>query len=261
MPGGEKFVSITRHQAVGAYRRWEPTDFGAPEQAVESTEPVPPPELEPPAPEPEPEPELEPLSGLQLPTADDIERMHEEARAAGHAEGYAAGFEAGREAGHAEGAEGMAQAVARLVQLADNLDHALTQLDQEVAEDLMALAIEIARQMVQHTLLTHPETILETVRGALAQIPQGHAQIRLHPEDYELVRQNMGEHLAHAGNRLVEDADLQRGSCRIDSAGAQVDATLETRWRRILETLGREHAEWQPAYPHNSAPSPGAERP
>lgn len=240
-------VSITRHQAVGAYRRWEPTDFGAPERVSETTEPTPPPEPAEPAPAPlQPEPEFEPFAGLELPTADDIERMHEEARAAGHAEGFAAGFEEGREAGHAEGAEGMTEAVARVAQLAEHLDQALTQLDQEVAEELMALAIEIARQMVQHTLLTRPEAILETVRGALAQIPQGHAQIRLHPDDYELVRQNMGEQLAHAGHRLVEDADLQRGSCRIDSAGAQVDATLETRWRRILETLGREHAEWQP---------------
>ncbi|MBN8440742.1 MAG: flagellar assembly protein FliH [Thauera sp.] len=259
-------MSITRHQAVGAYRRWEPTDFGEAEKPLASEadasglEQAPPPAAPPISAEPEPVPEQDPLAGLQLPTVDDIERMHEEARAAGHAEGYAAGFEAGREAGLAEGAAAVSQSVERLGQLADNLDQALTQLDQEVAEDLMALAIEIARQMVQHTLATHPQTILETVRSALALIPQGHAQIRLHPDDYELVRQHMGEHLGHAGHRLVEDAELQRGSCRIDSAGAQVDATLETRWRRILESLGREHAQWQPTEQPPSDPARDADR-
>ena len=247
-------MSITRHQAVGAYRRWEPVDFDAPERSP-APEPAPPPPMAEPSPPPlAPEPEPEPLAGLQLPTAEEIERMHEEARAAGHAEGYAEGFEAGRAAGHAEGAEQVSEAVQHLMLLAGNLDEALTRLDQEVADELMALSIEIARQMVQHTLAERPEVILDTVRNALLQIPQGHAQIRLHPEDCELVRQSMGEQLGHAGHRLVEDAELLRGSCRIDSPGAQVDATLETRWRRVLESLGRDHARWQPAEPPAEQP-------
>ncbi|ATE59424.1 flagellar assembly protein FliH [Thauera sinica] len=242
-------MSITRHQAAGAYRRWEPVDFDAPETPPA---PDPPPPAEEPAPAPlQPEPEPEPLAGLQLPTAEDIERMHEDARAAGHAEGhaegYAAGFEAGREAGQAEGAERVEEAARRLAELAGNLDQALGRLDQEVAEELMALSIEIARQMVHHTLAVHPEAVIDTVRSALLQIPQGHAQIRLHPDDCELVRQHMGEQLGHSGHRIIEDAELLRGSCRIDSPGAQVDATLETRWQRTLETLGREHAQWQPS--------------
>lgn len=239
-------MSITRHQAVGAYRRWQPTDFDAPDKPPGAGTPAAPAPVEPPA-APQAEPEPEPLPGLQLPTVDDIERMHDEARAAGHDEGYAAGFEAGHEAGHAEGAAQVAEAVERLQQLADNLDQALSKLDQEVAEELMALSIEIARQMVQRTLAERPEVILDTIRAALTQIPQGHAQIRLHPDDLDLVKAHMGEQLGHAGHRLIEDTELMRGSCRIDSAGAQVDATLETRWRRVLETLGRERAEWQPA--------------
>jgi len=238
-------VSISRHQAVGAYRRWEPVDFDAPDKPTEP-EPPPPPAIEPVPVPTTPEPEPEPFADVHLPTAEDIERMHDEARAAGHAEGYAAGFEAGREAGHAEGAERVEEAVRCLTDLAANLDQALNRLDQEVADELMALSIEIARQMVQHTLAVRPEVVLETVRNALLQIPQGHAQIRLHPDDCELVRQHMGEQLGHAGHRIVEDADLSRGGCRIDSAGAQVDATLETRWRRVLDSLGRDHAQWQP---------------
>ncbi len=243
-------MTISRHQAVGAYRRWEPVDFDAPETPAAAELPVAPAALDAAAIPQAPEPEPDPLGDVQLPTAEDIERMHEEARAAGHAEGYAAGhaagFEAGREAGHAEGAARVEEAVRRLTDLSAGLDKALSQLDQEVAEELMALSIEIARQMVQHTLAVHPETVLQTVRNALLQMPQGHAQIRLHPDDLALVRENMGEQLGHAGHRLVEDAELSRGSCRIDSLGAQVDATLERRWRRILESLGHERAAWQP---------------
>ena len=170
-------MTISRHQAVGAYRRWEPVDFDAPETPAAAELPVAPAALDPAAIPQAPEPEPDPLGDVQLPTAEDIERMHEEARAAGHAEGYAAGhaagFEAGREAGHAEGAARVEEAVRRLTDLSADLDKALSQLDQEVAEELMALSIEIARQMVQHTLAVHPETVLQTVRNALLQIQPG----------------------------------------------------------------------------------------
>ena len=274
-------MSISRHQAVGAYRRWEPAEFGSDEPAGASSAggkrppraPVavgaadergaaaPSPNASPraastagappaaAAPASAPAPELSLPPDFHLPTADEIERMHEEVRAAGFAEGreagYAEGLEAGRAAGYDEGKAHAAEEAARLASLADGLDQALHALDNEVAEEIMALAIEMARRMVKLTLAEHPETVLETVRSALLQLPQGHAQIHLHPDDMALVRQHLGEQLSHGGHRLQEDARLQRGECRIDGQGAQVDATLETRWRRVLESIGHDRARWQ----------------
>lgn len=242
-------MSISRHQAVGAYQRWAPPAFD---------------EAQAPDPEPDHATQAEPASepdtghesgaslpaGFQLPTADDIERMHEEAHTAGHAEGYAAGHAAGVEAGRSEGyAEGKAiveDEAVRLRALADNLEEAMSDLDTEVAEELLALSIEIARQVLQHTLAAHPEGVVDTVRAALAQIPQTHAQIRLHPEDLALVREHLGEHIGHGGHRLIDDHSIARGGCKVEAAGAQIDATLETRWRRVLETLGHDKAHWVP---------------
>lgn len=255
-------MSISRHQAVGAYRRWEPTDFDAEDgdgTAARAPSPAPPswpaaaPEAGLPptdsAPVPASEPTLPP--DFHLPTAEEIERMHDEMRRAGFEEGRREGHAEGLEAGRAEGyAEGKARAEAeaqRLVALADGLDEALRSVDGEIAEELMALAIEMARRMVRVSLAEHPETILETVRSALLQLPQGHAQIQLHPDDLALVRENIGEQFAQAGHRLQENARLARGECRIDGQGAQVDATLETRWRRVLESIGHERARWQVA--------------
>lgn len=245
-------MSISRHQAVGAYQRWKPQDFDAPEGTVEpETEAAPALPEPPPAPEPEPElPAYDPLIDLKLPTAEEIERMHEEIRAAGFEEGkregHAEGLAAGERKGYAEGKARAEAEAARLAALADRLDQSLSGIDHEVAEELMALAIELARQVVHRTLDEHPEAILGTLRAALQQLPQGHAQIRLHPEDLALVREHMGEQISHGGHRLQEDFALQRGDCRIDTQGAQLDATLETRWRRVLESLGREHAQFAP---------------
>jgi len=245
-------VSISRHQAVGAYQRWKPQDFDAPEGATEpEAEAAPALPEPPPAPEPEPElPAYDPLVDLKLPTAEEIERMHEEIRAAGFEEGkhegHAEGFAEGERKGYAEGKARAEAEAARLAALADRLDQSLSGIDHEVAEELMALAIELARQVVHRTLDEQPEAILDTIRAALQQLPQGHAQIRLHPDDLALVREHMGEQLSHAGHRLQEDFGLQRGDCRIDAQGAQLDATLETRWRRVLESLGRERAQFAP---------------
>ncbi|NMG33188.1 flagellar assembly protein FliH [Azoarcus sp. TTM-91] len=259
-------MSITRNQASGAYRRWQPPSFDGREEAPAPEAPsqdAPPAEdlAAPPRPLAAAEPEAEippPYPGVQLPTVEDIERMHEQAREEGrkegHAEGYAAGHKegeiAGREQGHAAGyQDGKAQIEAearRFSELADNLDQALAKIDEEVAEELLGLAIAIARQMVQHTLATHPEAVAETVRAALMQLPQGHAHIRLHPDDLQLVQEHLAEQLAHGGHRLAEDESLTRGGCRVESPGAQVDATMETRWRRVLEQLGREDATWEP---------------
>jgi len=224
-------MNISRHQAVGAYQRWEPPSLGEPEPApVDATAAEPEP-LAQPEPRDVALPQLEPA--IQLPTAADIESMFEDARR----EGYATGF--------AEGAELARQQAERLAGLADGLDQALKRLDQEVAEEIVALAVEIARQMVRQTLADHPSAINDTVRTALQQLPQSQVRIHVHPDDMALVREYLAEQSVHPHHQLVEDDSVTRGGCRLHTPGSEIDATLETRWRRILEGLGRSDTAWK----------------
>lgn len=254
-------MSITRHQAVGAYRRWEPPDFDAP--------PPPPPAPIPQEPEPPVEPQA-PAFAFNLPTAEELEQMQEAARQEGYAAGHEEGLEAGRQQGyadgHAEGLEagrqegyeaGLADArneAATLQSLLQSFDQALSKIDEEVAEELAQLAIAVARQMVRQTLAMHPEAIADTVRAALAQLPQAQARIHLNPADLHLVRQLLGEQLEQGGHRLVEDDSVSRGGCHLHAGGSHLDASIETRWRRIVEHLG---------FPASSPPSaaPSQEQP
>lgn len=214
--------TLTRHQAAGAYRRWELQDFGASTAPEPESEPVveapPPPEPEPPAEEP----------GFKLPTAEEIEEIYESTRKAG----YDAGYEEGTARGRVE--------AMRLHGLVETLDAALLGFDGEVAEQLLDAAVEIARQLVRRELRAVPDTALGIVREALQQFPQNHAMVHLHPDDAALVREYLGEHLSHLGHRIVEDDAISRGGCRIEASGSQLDATVETRWRRIVGNLGRD---------------------
>lgn len=236
-------MSISRHQAVGAYRRWEPQSFDEQPEEAEPEAAQPP---EPPAePEPEPPPQEPPEPEYTLPTADDIEAMFEQARAEGAATGHAEGHAAGYAAGYAEGAGRAREEAERLAGMSAELDRALTRLDEEVAEEILALAIEVARQMVRHTLAEHPAAVAETIKAALHQLPQGQARIHLNPGDAALMREHLADPLEHGHHRLVEDDTVTRGGARLEAANSQVDATVETRWRRVLEGLGRAGAAWQ----------------
>lgn len=180
---------------------------------------------------------------LKLPSsATDVEQIHQQARDEGYQKGHAEGYQAGLKKGHDE-TRGEAQ---KLAQAAAKLTKGLNELDAQVADELLMLAVELAREVLRQEISVRPETLLNVVREALAQLPHQHAAIYLHPDDASLLRTHMGEQLTHAGHRIHEDFKLSRGDCVLESGGSQVDATTAMRWRRVLEGLGIASA-WQPA--------------
>jgi len=170
-------------------------------------------------------------SAAKLPTAEDIERIHRDA----HKQGFDAGYEEGTARARME--------ALRLHTLVEQLDGALAEFDQKVAEELLGLALEVARQVLRQAIAARPETILEVVKEALLQLPHQHAALYLHPEDASLVRSYLGDQLAHAGHRLHEEPAMARGGVRVDAGGSHLDASVETRWRRVIESMGAA-SEW-----------------
>jgi flagellar assembly protein FliH len=165
---------------------------------------------------------------VALPTAADIERMHIEA----HEQGYAAGYE-----------EGIAEAranAARIDALMTNMQNSLREIDQHVADQLLATSVEIANQVLRQSLHIKPELLLPVVREAVATLrpTSGHPVLLAHPDDAALIRTHLGDQLSHNNWRIIEDASLTRGGCRVEFGASEVDATLETRWRRVIESIG-----------------------
>ena len=234
--------TISRHQASGAYRPWQPPDFGTDQEAVAAAEvassqpdfgagdqtavaeqPTDPVDL--------PEPDVVPEPEFKLPTAEEIEEIYESSRKSG----FDAGYEEGTARGRVEAMQ--------LHGLVEGLDQAIKNLDTEIAQDLLDVAIEIARHLIRRELRSTPESVLDTVREALQQFPQNNAMIHLNPEDTALIREYLGEQVAHMGHRLIEDDAITRGGCLIEASGSELDATVETRWKRILSNLGRDDAD------------------
>lgn len=222
-----------------SFTAWQMPVFDTPETA-----PVPAPEPEPavdadpahsPAMAPEDAPAVdtddETPAPFRFPTADDIEKLQQEA----HREGYAAGYE--------EGTARVRMEAMRLHSVVEQLEEALAALDNSIAREVLNLGVEIARNVVRQTIRVNPEVVVAVVREAINQLPHQHTAIYLNPEDASVVRSHIGDQLTHAGHRIFEDGAIARGGCKVESGGSQIDATVPTRWDRIVESLV-DGAEW-----------------
>jgi flagellar assembly protein FliH len=177
----------------------------------------------------------------------ELARIRKDARTAGEAEGRALGLAEGRKVGHTEGlATGLAAAsvhAERLRALALSLPDALRRAEGELTDTVLALALDVARQVVHRTLKAEPEWVLPLVRDLLNSEPalRGEPRLLLHPDDVALVKNSLGHEIEAAGWQVRSDDTLARGGCRVQSANGELDGTLETRWKRVASVL-RENA-------------------
>ncbi len=173
------------------------------------------------------------------------EKARQEGFAQGREEGRKAGYEVGlaegRKAGETAGEKLGREQAARFTKAVIGLERQIAQLDDAVADELLALALEVARKVVLDIHDVRPTVVVDVVRSALAQLPLHHAVIQMNPEDASVLRQYAGEQLAHAGHRIQENASLSRGDAILEAAGSHLDATLSARWRRVVDSLGRAH--------------------
>ena len=155
---------------------------------------------------------------------------------------YDEGYNAGHQAGYAAGMQQAQLETARLKTLMQNLQVALTQVDEQLARSLLDLSLEIAHKMVFETLRTNPEIILKIVSTAIGSLPHfnQNAHLILHPKDAELVRNQMGEQLTHAGWKIFTDTHIEPGGCRVETAHSHIDATNPARWQAIVESIGQD---------------------
>jgi flagellar assembly protein FliH len=227
-----------------AYQRWEMTSFGderpstlaqraaeaekfaAAAAAARAVEPPPQPAV--------PMPTVEEIEGIR---ASAREEGYAEGLDAGQAEGHAAGYEEGLALGRAEAAEELEH----LRQLATTFGDAVTQADEAISNDVLELALHLARGMVRTAFDVKPDLILPVVREAIDYLPnlQQPALLMLHPEDALIVKSGIGLDLDKSGWRIVEDDGIARGGCRVDTASNQIDAQIGARWQRLAHALGK----------------------
>jgi len=156
-------------------------------------------------------------------------------------EAYTKGMQEGFTVGMAKAKEYMVQEQQQFLNIAAGFEKALEAADQKIEEELLALALDVAKMMLKTKLNADPEVILPVVRDAIHYLPhvEKPAIILVHPEDARILRDQLGEELAEQAWQIQEDTNIERGGCLVETGGNQIDASNVTRWKRISDALSQ----------------------
>lgn len=188
----------------------------------------------------------------ELPTAERIEEIERQAREEGYRQGMEEGRKAGLESVNRE-AEALQQVMRSLAPFVEGLDAGLE-------EELVTLAVTVARQLVRRELRADPGQIVAVVRDAIAVLPASERRIRLHlhPDDARIVRDAL--HLSELDQpwQIFEDPTLTRGGTRVETEVSRVDATVESRLNAVIgEVWGERRGDVPPETGAPDDPSRG----
>ncbi len=163
----------------------------------------------------------------------------------GLSKGYQEGFSKGCQEGRQQGESAIKAELAHVNRVFEHLDGQLHALDQQVAQNLLTLAIDLAKKMTVQAITLRPELILPVVQDAVRRFPgvMQPLHLFLHPDDASIVRQHLDEQLLQGNWEIHEDDQLTPCGCRIEAGGSEIDASMETRWRRVLAAIGQQN-EW-----------------
>ena len=176
-----------------------------------------------------------PKDSAQRPPTD--QAVLQGARQAGYQDGYRDGLVALESFKQAFATQMSAQ----LGTLVAAFDAEFAQLESSIADAVAASAVALARQVVRSELTTRPELVATVASQAIEAVLLSAKHIRVHvnPADLPLVQQGAADALAARGARLLPDAALSRGGCRVESDLGRIDASIEARWSQGAAVLGQ----------------------
>ena len=199
--------------------------------------------------QPAPQPEVadEASQEPEAPAFDEaqLQQMLDQARAEGHAQGLSEGRTQTQQQwqqrldDHINGAG--RESAQRVDHVLQSLDENFKQMQSGMAQELLNLACDIARQVVRQELRSQPQALLPVIREALDMLVDESrpVTVRLNPADFEVLDQPLRtEHGAHSRIQWVGDAAIAAGDVKVECGGAEIDGSVEKRWRRAVAALG-----------------------
>lgn len=169
----------------------------------------------------------------------DLQKIRKE----GYEAGYRDGFLAGQQEGYRQGLAAAEQVFKeqqwqqhqRVQQLLNNLAEAirneLANFFSRAEEAVTELAFEIARKIIEVEARTNPEVVRKAVSQALQELKGGTITVRLNPEDFSLIGNdlsslNLGDGVSV---RMVPDETVERGGVVAESEQGFIDLQPHTK--------------------------------
>lgn len=147
--------------------------------------------------------------------------------------GQQLGYEAGWNAAHNERVV--------LVQAASTMEAEFERFKSELSEKLLDLAVLVSKKVIGDTLAVHPEHAADLLNQVLdsMQLHSKAVTLRAHPNTIRVLEAQFGDQQMLGNLRMIEDPKQLQGGFLLQHPEGEVDATLQTRWLRAIEALGR----------------------
>lgn len=230
---------VIRAKDVNAFNRWALPSFDPEGDTPEESAADETPQVE----EPEAHSEDVPLEDVKPLTLVELEAIRQEAYNEGFSTGEKDGFHAGQLKARQEADAALAPKLDSLERLMGQLLEPIADQDRNLEHAMVTLVGQLAREVIQRDLLIDSSQIRQVLREALKLLPMGADNVRIHinPQDFELVKALRERH--EESWRIVEDAALLPGGCRIETEHSRIDASVETRLNQAIKQLFEQQRE------------------
>ncbi|HEY8906231.1 MAG TPA: flagellar assembly protein FliH, partial [Rhodoferax sp.] len=132
------------------------------------------------------------------------------------------------------------EAADKLAELFESAQRELQASEQAIAQGVLALSCELARQMLRHELTVNTEVVIPVLTEAVGLLGTEFktAVVKMNPLDVAALGEQIQADFAGLNVSLRADPDVLKGGCLLESAGMVVDGTVQKRWQRAVATLG-----------------------
>lgn len=147
---------------------------------------------------------------------------------------YQQGFQEGQEAARKELGAQLEAMSFRLARTIEEVSGMRQRFRHEAEEEVIALALAIARRILHRELTVAPEALLGVLKAALEKIEVREVhRVRVRPEDIPLVQQHLDRMGLPQRVELIADPALERGALILDSSRGALDASVETQLAEV----------------------------
>lgn len=152
--------------------------------------------------------------------------------------GRAEGFDVGEKEGRAKGEKEITEISTQVKALFNSIQTALKNLESGIADELLHLALKIAKQVIRARITSGGDYLHFLVQDALRTLPAEHGtlNLRLNPDDLMNFRVYLEDNPTKIN--IITDKEISRGGCQINVGNTHIDATIENRWKRSIAPLG-----------------------
>lgn len=163
------------------------------------------------------------------------------------AEAYQQGLRQGEETARQEVLAQLSPLLTAFQQATTEITQLRATVLQQAEEDVLTLAFQFARKIIQHEISEHRHVLATTLRRALAHVAeQDEIVVRVHPDDLtyatelqQELRQTLGDIKALT---IRSDSAIGRGGCIVDSSLGSIDARIEAQFDELERRVRMQHS-------------------